>query len=73
MWKKVEAYGETLIIIITNRKLLFKEVNELKGPYLRNVGVPQGTVLSPLLYNLYIIVLSKIIKHPSNRIISIRR
>lgn len=39
--------------LITNRKVYFKIGNELIGPLKMCMGLPQGCILSPLLYNIY--------------------
>ena len=54
--------------IMVNKSLFFKISDELHGPYTRDVGVPQGRVLSPLLYNIYIIFLSSTLNN-SNEIL----
>ena len=50
--------------LMTNRKLFFKVANKLYGPYIKNIGTPQGCVLSPILYSLYVIALSLVINYP---------
>ena len=50
--------------LMTNRNLFFKIAGEIKGPFYRNRGVPQGCVLSPTLYNLYVIGLALLINEP---------
>ena len=47
--------------LMTIKSLYFKVQQEILGPYTRNTGVPQGRVLSPLLYNIYTIFLSSAI------------
>ncbi|KAL7305527.1 hypothetical protein TKK_0002263 [Trichogramma kaykai] len=47
------------------KNLYFKIDNQLEGPYKRSFGVPQGNILSPLLYNIYTANIKGIIKHPT--------
>ena len=39
--------------MIINKQLFFKVQNEIKGPFNRNFGSPQGCKLSPILYIIY--------------------
>ena len=47
--------------LISNRNLYFKIGNKLVGLYTKSTGIPQGCVLSPLLYNIYVSEIHKII------------
>ena len=48
--------------LMVKRLIYFKVLDKIEGPYIRNAGVPQGRVLSPLLYNIYIVFLSSILR-----------
>ena len=47
---------------MVNRNLYFKINHELRGPLTRSMGVPQGCVLSSMLYILYIIHIKRYIR-----------
>lgn len=42
-----------IMAIISNRKVFLKINSELIGPRITNVGLPQGSILSPVLYLIY--------------------
>ena len=49
-----------IVNLLKGRRLYFKVGNKIIGPFTKNNGVPQGCVLSPLLYNLYVSELARI-------------
>ncbi|XP_072394937.1 uncharacterized protein [Diabrotica undecimpunctata] len=46
-------FGKRIIKLYSNRKLQLQINNELLDPRISNVGLPQGSILSPLLYLIY--------------------
>lgn len=52
--------------LISNRHLFFKIAHNISGPHIKNFGVPQGCVLSPLLYNIYVHEMNSIIPQNVN-------
>ena len=54
--------------LMTDRCLYFKINHELLGPYMKQFGAPQGSVTSPVIYDIYLIRLNQKIS-PRNEIV----
>lgn len=54
-----EKFAFNVIHLYINREIYVKINNDIKGPRLSNIGLPQGGILSPLLYILYTCDLEK--------------
>ena len=52
--------------MLTNKKLYFKIRNEVKGPFKRNFGSPQGCRLSPILYTIYTMKMQQVLDSQVN-------
>ena len=46
-------FSNKIIRLYQNRKIFLKVNNEILGPRLTSLGLPQGSILSPLLYIIY--------------------
>lgn len=55
------SFSQRILLLYTDRNIYLKVNNEIIGPRRTSLGLPQGGILSPLLYILYVADIEKIL------------